>query len=96
MANTWDAPLRPLLGRAVDEQDVGPWLELVELLCASEGPSAALWVLDWFALIVGMPAVKPGWGLIFPKHGARRWQGHDVVAHPAGAGRAELCRTLGW
>jgi len=53
---------------------------LVELLCASEGPSAALWVLDWFALIVGMPAVKPGWGLIFQsmEHGV----GKDMMLWP--------------
>jgi hypothetical protein len=64
MANTWIAASRPLSGRVVTEQDVGPWLDLVEMICASEGAQAALWVLDWFALMVGSPDIKPGWGLM--------------------------------
>lgn len=80
MANTWVAAPRPLSGRVVDEQDVAPWLELVELICASEGPSAALWVLDWFALLVGSPDIKPGWGLMIQSemHGV----GKDMMLSP--------------
>jgi hypothetical protein len=55
---------RPCLGRAVDETMIAPWLELVDAICEAEGPDVAEWVLDWFALIVAAPDIKPGWGLV--------------------------------
>ena len=81
LANLWQPSERPVLGaQDVDEQDVEPWIELVELICAGEGPTAALWVLDWFALMVGAPDIKPGWGLIVQSavHGI----GKDMMLWP--------------
>lgn len=59
-------PTLPDLG-AIPEPE--PWLELVDFLC--EDPEMADHLLDWLALVVGAPRIKPGWHVII-------WGGHGT------------------
>lgn len=80
VANRFRPWARPLKGQTVTEKDVEPWLELIDAVTANEGPEAAERLKDWFALMVGSFAIKPGWHPIVQSevHGI----GKDMILKP--------------
>lgn len=71
----------------VSEGDAREWLDLVETFCANEGPEVAGRLLDWFALVVAAPGVKPGWHPVLGSetHGL----GKDLILRPVRHGVGE-------
>jgi hypothetical protein len=58
---------------------VKPWLELVWHVLGNEGGRFVVRVLDWLAMIVAEPGVKPGWHLIV---GGGQGIGKDLLISP--------------
>lgn len=86
-ANLWRPGLRPARGQYVSEADIAPWLNLVRAVCADERfvgiagiRSVADVLLDWFALVVASPNIKPGWHVIL--HSLLQGIGKDTILKP--------------
>ncbi len=84
LVNTWRKPDR--LALSVTDADVEPWMKLVCHLVGAEGPGAVEWVLDWMALVVGAPGVKPGWHLVVQ---GGQGIGKDMILRPVRVGVGE-------
>lgn len=81
LANKWAAPGRA--GLSVTDADVDLWLRLVRHVVGCEGPDAVESVLDWMALVVGAPGVKPGWHVAIQ---GGQGLGKDMLIQPVMAG----------
>lgn len=84
LVNKWVGTER--LGLPVRDADVAEWLRLVRWVCSQDGPSCAESLLDWMALVVGAPGVKPGWHVVI--QGAQGL-GKDMIIQPVRAGVGE-------
>lgn len=80
LANRWHPAER--LGRSVTDADVEPWLRLVRHVVGGEGAGVVEQVLDWMALVVGAPGIKPGW--------------HVVVQGGQGLGKDMMVQPVHW
>jgi hypothetical protein len=71
------------VGLPVTDADVAMWLELVEYVTRLEGPAARELLLDWMALVVGAPGLKPGWHVAMQ---GGQGIGKDLIAKPVRIG----------
>ncbi len=79
--NEWRQPLRPEV--EAEDADVEPWLRLVRHVIGCEGPETVEALLDWFALVVGAPGVKPAWHVLVQ---SGQGLGKDLIVQPVIAG----------
>lgn len=77
-ANSWGPGSR--LGVPVTDLDAKPWLDAVGRIAGVEGPGTVDVVLDWMALVVGAPGVKPGWHIF--AHTSNHGTGKDWLIQP--------------
>ena len=70
-------------GFVVGDADVEPWLGLVRHLVGVEGAAAVDGVLDWMALVVGEPGLKPGWHVVVQ---GGQGIGKDMMIQPVKVG----------
>jgi Family of unknown function (DUF5906) len=66
-------------GPPIETWMVKPWLDLVKHVLGNEGGRFVVRVLDWMALIVAEPGLKPGWHVVV--HGAQGI-GKDLLMLP--------------
>jgi hypothetical protein len=87
LANKWQAPDEYPF--PVSDAEVKPWLDLVQHIVGGEGQAAVESVLDWFALVVAEPGVKPGWHIVVQ---GGQGLGKDMLVQPviAGVGRGNV------
>lgn len=93
--NRWTPGARPMAGSGVvvTDADVGPWLELARTMTRRDGAAALEPLLDWWAMTVAAPAVKPGWHVLL--QGAQGI-GKDALIQPVKLGVGDRnCSSVG-
>jgi hypothetical protein len=87
LANRWRGPERYPF--TVTDAEVKPWLDLVGHIVGGEGAHIVEAVLDWMALVVAEPGVKPGWHVVVQ---GGQGVGKDMMIQPviAGVGRENV------